>query len=108
MSQGSFNPKIRILGQKVCSVAHVRTHTDTQKSEYRGHPFSVSGYFPSTYHKGSVQIVLIVYILSSFELADRVINCQWLKIYDFASCLEDTSDRRAVFVTWVVQSHRQG
>ena len=32
MSQGSFNPKIRFLGQKVCSVArlHTHRHTDTQ------------------------------------------------------------------------------
>ena len=29
MSQGSFNPKIRFLGQKVCSVACVQTHTQT-------------------------------------------------------------------------------
>ena len=28
MSQGSFSPKIRFLGQKVCSVA--RTQTDTK------------------------------------------------------------------------------
>ena len=32
MSQGSLDPKIRFLGQKVCSVARVQTHrqTDTQ------------------------------------------------------------------------------
>ena len=41
MSQGSFNPKIRFLGQKVCSVACDQTHT--HESEYRGHP---SGIFP--------------------------------------------------------------
>ena len=31
MSQGSLNPKIRFLGQKLCSVARERTdtHTDT-------------------------------------------------------------------------------
>ena len=28
MSQGSLNPKIRFLGQKVCPVAH--SHTDRQ------------------------------------------------------------------------------
>ena len=34
-----------------------RTHrqTDTHKSKYRGHPFRVSGIFPSTYHLGLVQ-----------------------------------------------------
>ena len=53
MSQGSFSPKTRFLGQKVCSVA--RLQTDTHESEYRGHPFRVSGIFPSTYHQESVQ-----------------------------------------------------
>ena len=57
MSQGSLDPKIRFIGQKVCSVARVQTdgHTDRHESEYRGHPFRVSGIFPSTYHQGSVQ-----------------------------------------------------
>ena len=49
MSQGSLNPKITFLGQKLCSVARERTHThrqtDTHESEYRGHPFRVSGFF---------------------------------------------------------------
>ena len=55
MSQGSLNPKIRFLGQKVCPVARGQTdtqthrHTDTHESDYRGHPFRVSGIFPSTY-----------------------------------------------------------
>ena len=53
MSQGSLNPKIRFLGQKMCSVA--RSHTDTQtyrptdrhthESDYCVHPFRVSGVF---------------------------------------------------------------
>ena len=29
MSQGSFNPKNRFLGQNVCSVARVQTHRQT-------------------------------------------------------------------------------
>ena len=29
MCQGSFNPKIRFLGQKVCSVSRVQTDTQT-------------------------------------------------------------------------------
>ena len=37
MSQGSLNPKIRFLGQKVCSVA--RERTDRHESDYCGHPF---------------------------------------------------------------------
>ena len=31
--------------------------TDRHESEYRGHPFRVSGIFPSTYHQGSVQYI---------------------------------------------------
>ena len=65
MSQGSFNPKIRFLGQKVCPVARVRrdTHTDTHESENRGHPFRVSGVFPSTYHQGSAQYLKKILVL---------------------------------------------
>ena len=51
MSQGSLNPKIRFLGQK----KHTETHT--HESDYCGHPFKVSGVFPSTYHQGSAQKV---------------------------------------------------
>ena len=50
MSQGSLNPKIRFLGQKVNSAACVQidrdTHTHTHESDYCGHPFRVSGVFP--------------------------------------------------------------
>ena len=51
MSKGS--QEIRLLGQKICSVAHLRT--DGHESDYCGHPFRVSGVFPSTYHQGSAQ-----------------------------------------------------
>ena len=34
MSQGSFNPKIRFLGQKVCSIT--RGHTNTQTGTLSG------------------------------------------------------------------------
>ena len=43
--------QISFLGQKVCSVARVQT--DRHNSEYRRHPFRVSGIFPSTSHQGS-------------------------------------------------------
>ena len=46
MSQGSFNPKFRFLGQKVCSVTCDQTH----ESEYRGNPF----FAPTTY-QGSAE-----------------------------------------------------
>ena len=57
MSQGSLDPKIRFIGQKVCSVTCVQTDRQTHRheSEYTGHPFRVLGFFPSTYHQGSVQ-----------------------------------------------------
>ena len=53
MSEGSLIPNIRFLGQNVCPVA--RGHTDTHVSEYRGHPFRVSGYFSTMHHQGPVQ-----------------------------------------------------
>ena len=57
MSQESLKPKIRFLGQKMCSVARLQTdtHTDRHESDYSWHPFRVSGVFPSTYHQGSAQ-----------------------------------------------------
>ena len=57
ISQGSLNPKIRFLGQKVWPVARGRTDakTDRHESENRGHPFIVSGVFPATYHQESAQ-----------------------------------------------------
>ena len=39
MSQGSFNTKIRFLGQKVCPVAHSRTDTHTQTEWLLRAPF---------------------------------------------------------------------
>ena len=42
-SQGSCNPKIRFLDQKVCPVARTQTH---RPSDYFWHPFRVSGFFP--------------------------------------------------------------
>ena len=63
MSQGSLNPKIRFLCQKVFPVACLRTdiqtctQTDTQ-NDYCGHPFRVSGFYPSTYHQGSAQYII--------------------------------------------------
>ena len=58
MSQGTLDPKSRFLGQKMCFVARVQTDTQTDKheSEYKGHPFRVSGIFPSTYHQGSFPV----------------------------------------------------
>ena len=59
MSQGSFNQKIRFLGQNVCSVARVQTDRQTDmkvKTED-----TLSGFqdfflnVPSTYHQGAVQ-----------------------------------------------------
>ena len=54
MSQGSFNPKIRFLGQKVWPVA--RRQTDGQTDEVITED-TLSGFqdFPSTSHQGAVQ-----------------------------------------------------
>ena len=58
VSQGSLNPKIRFLGQKVFPVACLRTDTQTctqtdTQNDYCGHPF-----YPSTYHQGSAQYII--------------------------------------------------
>jgi len=37
------------------SIGNLDQITTMISSEYRGHPFRVSGIFPSTYHQGSVQ-----------------------------------------------------
>ena len=59
MSQGSLNPIIRSLGQKVFPVACLRTDTQTDtQNDYCGHPFRVSGFYPSTYHQGSAQYII--------------------------------------------------
>ena len=55
MSQGSLDPKIRFLCQKVCSVARVQTDRHTDRQENTEDTLSVSGIFPSTYHQSSVQ-----------------------------------------------------
>ena len=53
----------RFLAQKLWSVARVQRHrqthrhTDRHESDYRGHPFRVSGVFPSPYHQGSAQFM---------------------------------------------------
>ena len=58
MSQGSLNPKIRFLGQKMCSVARVRTNrqTDTQTHTKVTTEGTLSGFqefFLQRYHQGS-------------------------------------------------------
>ena len=46
MSQGSLNPKIRFLCQKVCPRSCLHTVIRTyRQSDYCGHPFRVSGFF---------------------------------------------------------------
>ena len=63
VSQGSFSPKIKFLGQKVCSVA--RGQTDRQTDMKVKTENILSGFqnffkhFPSTYHQGAVQYIQI-------------------------------------------------
>ena len=44
------------LGLLVVS-ENANKQTDTYESDYCGHPFRVSGVFPSTYHQGSAQFI---------------------------------------------------
>ena len=56
MSQGSFDPKIRFIGQKVCSVARVQTDRQTYTKVNTEDTLSgFQAFFPSTDHQGSVQ-----------------------------------------------------
>ena len=48
-------PKYQIPMWKIATDTQTHRHIDTHGSEYRGHPLRVSGFFPSTYHQGSVQ-----------------------------------------------------
>ena len=50
MSQGSLDPKIKFIGQKVCSVACMQTHrqTDRHESENRGSTDQFFSFNPST------------------------------------------------------------
>ena len=54
MSQGSLNPKIRFLGQKVCHVACLQTDT---KVNTKGTISWFQEYFLQTFHQWSVQKV---------------------------------------------------
>ena len=87
MSQGSLNPKIRFLGQKVCLVARGRTdrqtdtHTDTHESDYCGHPFRVSGVLPSTYHQGSAKKTISTVKGITFE---KYVSDDYIYIHDLS------------------------
>ena len=59
MSQGSLNPKIRFLGQKVCSVARSQTHTQTHKVTTEG--------TLSDHHQGSAQLLDFHKFYSHFQ-----------------------------------------
>ena len=85
MSQGSLKPKIRFLGQKLCSVACDDGHTDTKVTTVG----RVSGVFPSTYHQGSAQKkkVLKISILQENDIIiskaiSQLFQCNaWMFIY---------------------------
>ena len=66
MSQGSLNPKIRFLGQKVCPVARSQTHRQTDRVTTVGTLTGFHDFFPSTYHQGSAQKTGDVSFLYSF------------------------------------------
>ena len=67
VSQGSLNPKIRFLGQKVCPVGCLLTdgHTDRQthtKVTIEGTLSGFRDFYPSTYHQGSDQKKITMYL----------------------------------------------
>ena len=55
MSQGSLNPNIRFLGQKMCAVARSRADRHTHRVTTEGTLSGFQDFFPSTYHQGSAQ-----------------------------------------------------
>ena len=67
MSQGSFNPKIRFLGQRVCPVARSHTHRHTDRVTTEGTLSGFQDVFPSTYHQGSAQLYKQVRSLDAKE-----------------------------------------
>ena len=62
MSQGSFNPKIRFLVEKVCPVACLQTDRRTDRqSDHCGHPFRVSGFFNLSSRIGPKTFTTLLY-----------------------------------------------
>ena len=70
MYQGSFNPKIKFLGQKVCYVARVQTdrRTDTQTDTKLATVGTLSG-FREFFLQGSTQLPSI-FLLRFSRLPD--------------------------------------
>ena len=62
MSQGSLNPKIRFLGQKVCSVARVQTDTQTDTKVNTEDTLSVfhEVFLQPIIHKNRLQCVVVL------------------------------------------------
>ena len=79
MSQGSLNPKIRFLGQKVCSVAreHTDRHTDT-KVTTEGTLSGFQEFFLQPIIKDRPNLNVIVYIFSKI----KCMNCIRVKLCD--------------------------
>ena len=69
MSQGSLDPKIRFIGQKVCSVARVQTGRQTRKwiqrtpfQGFRNFPFNLSSRIGPIYVLYLIHIPILVLI----------------------------------------------
>ena len=112
MSKGSFDPKIRFIGQNVCSVARVHTdrQTDRHESEYRGHPFRVSGFFLQPIIKERSNLCFISIDAwwarkeqyscthkSEVLLAHRHAEHQWVKMYSPWSKIKFVREEIQVF-----------
>ena len=72
MSQGSLDPKIWFLGQKVCSVARIQTdtqtdwHTDRHESEYRDTLSGFQGFFLQPIIKDRSNILVHIFFLNMY------------------------------------------
>ena len=83
MSQGSFNPKIRFQGQKVCSVSHVHTdrHTNRHRHTHRkvttvGTISGIQEFFLQPIIKDRPNIVDIIGVVGS-----NYAVVQWTNLY---------------------------
>ena len=75
MSQGSLDLKIRILVQKVCSVARVQTDTQTDTEVNTEDTLSgFQDFSPSTYHQELVQFQMFSYHMKDTRISQSMKN----------------------------------
>ena len=97
-SQGSFNPKIRFLGQKMCSVAWLQT--DRHEIDYCGHHFRVSGVFPSTYHQRSAQYMVFSYLFDKVPPCSSVLRITFPGLRFYLTPFENYMEGILIPLSW--------